>query len=292
MKDDFYDYRQQKGYSLKTIQSQDSYIGRFKSWLVKEHIPTSQISYHAILSHLSFLRQGNRTPQGMRNHLQAIRVYLDYLVSTGILNYNPAGNIHLRSVSLKPLSQALNEELLLEIYRWFASLEQKHEKRQAQHLRDTVVLGLLLFQGLDSGDIQRLCPKDINPREGTIYIPSSRTAAARKLKLESLQILSIQEYLTLPSRNINELSINDHLFTKSKIQDMVSAIVRKVKQRYPEVMDPRHIRSSVIQNWLRTNHIRQVQYMAGHRSITSTERYQKDNLHDLSIQLQKYHPMK
>jgi integrase/recombinase XerD len=38
--------------------------------------------------------------------------------------------------------------------------------------------------------------------------------------------------------------------------------------------------------------MRQVQYMAGHKYVSSTERYQVGNLEDLASELAHHHPMK
>ncbi len=35
-----------------------------------------------------------------------------------------------------------------------------------------------------------------------------------------------------------------------------------------------------------------VQYMAGHKYVSSTERYRTDNPEDLQKELEKYHPLK
>lgn len=54
---------------------------------------------------------------------------------------------------------------------------------------------------------------------------------------------------------------------------MICKIVEAVKKIHPELKYSHQIRESVIMNWLKTNNIRQVQYMAGHKSIRSTESY-------------------
>ncbi|MDF1573072.1 MAG: hypothetical protein P1P82_15795 [Bacteroidales bacterium] len=53
----------------------------------------------------------------------------------------------------------------------------------------------------------------------------------------------------------------------------------------------KQIRSSVITHWLKHYNLRQVQYMAGHKYVSSTERYQQNNLDKLQGQLEKYHPL-
>ena len=58
-----------------------------------------------------------------------------------------------------------------------------------------------------------------------------------------------------------------------------------------KVINAKQIRSSVITEWLRKNNLRQVQYMAGHKYVSSTERYQLNNIDDLKNEVQQHHPM-
>jgi len=44
--------------------------------------------------------------------------------------------------------------------------------------------------------------------------------------------------------------------------------------------------------WLKQHNIRQVQYMAGHKSIRSTESYRLQDLTDLTRQLELFHPLR
>ena len=81
------------------------------------------------------------------------------------------------------------------------------------------------------------------------------------------------------------------LFYDKKFADLISRIIGEAKRLNPLVESSGQIRSSVIMNWIRQYNLRQVQYMAGHRSIGSTERYKKEDLQDLTGQLAKYHPL-
>jgi site-specific recombinase XerD len=65
--------------------------------------------------------------------------------------------------------------------------------------------------------------------------------------------------------------------------------IRKIN---PEILHPKQIRASVITYWLKNYNLRQVQYMAGHKYVSSTERYQLNNLDKLQSKLEKYHPLK
>ena len=283
--DDFREYRLRKGYSAKTVKSQDCYIRKLTAWMKEKEIALQSMDYQTLLSFVSDERKKGAAPANLKNRIQAIRIYLDYQKESGIIEYNPAEHLKIRDTPAKTTLPPVEEKTLLDAYRSFANRECKTTRGKAEHRRDTVALGLMVFQGLDSGDLERLTAGDINLTEGTVYIASSRRGAARTLKLEPSQILSIHEYITAGS-------LKEKLFNKSKINDMVSAIVKKLKENYPQIEHPRHIRSSVIMNLLKKYHIRQVQYMAGHKRVCSTEKYKREDLHDLSAQLCKYHPIK
>ena len=67
---------------------------------------------------------------------------------------------------------------------------------------------------------------------------------------------------------------------------------RAIKKRNPQIRSAKVIRSTVIANWLKTSDIRVVQYMCGHKWVSSTERYNALNLEGLKEQVRKYHPLK
>lgn len=73
---------------------------------------------------------------------------------------------------------------------------------------------------------------------------------------------------------------------------MICKIVEAAKRIHTEIKDSRQIRASVIMNWLKTNNIRQVQYMAGHKSIRSIESYRREDLTDLTKQLELFHQLR
>jgi integrase/recombinase XerD len=60
----------------------------------------------------------------------------------------------------------------------------------------------------------------------------------------------------------------------------------------PKLINAQQIRQSVITVWLKTKDLRTAQYMAGHRYVSSTERYQVNQLDDLQEALNIHHPLK
>ncbi len=65
--------------------------------------------------------------------------------------------------------------------------------------------------------------------------------------------------------------------------------LRRLNTKYKNTVQ---LRQSVITEWLKKKELRTVQYMAGHKYVSSTERYQTSNLEDLKEALNKHHPLK
>ncbi|TRX50917.1 integrase [Fulvivirga sp. M361] len=53
----------------------------------------------------------------------------------------------------------------------------------------------------------------------------------------------------------------------------------------------KHIRASVITHWLKQYNLREVQYMAGHRKVMSTESYQRNDTEGLQLDVDQFHPL-
>ena len=68
-------------------------------------------------------------------------------------------------------------------------------------------------------------------------------------------------------------------------------ILKKLKKTNHKVTNANQIRASVITNWLKQYNLRQVQYLAGHRYISSTERYLEDDLENLHDMVNNFHPI-
>ena len=293
----FKEYRQKNSYSEKSIRVQDSHVSCFKNWCLRENISPEDITYGQTLQFIDSERERGIEKQSIIREINSIRIYFDYLLESGDIKQNVIKRIRLRQGGKKVLPEILSPLQLEKIYQDFNNLPVwNHGTSIAKllHQRNTVILGLMIYQGLDSGEIARLETCNVNLSEGKIYIPSGRNSNSRTLRLQSNQILPIKTYLEetrlelLEKRNLQ----SSYLFPAKKSSDMVCKIVDAVKTINTEIRDSRQLRASVIMNWLKTNNIRQVQYMAGHKSIRSTESYRGQDLTDLAKQLELFHPLR
>lgn len=287
----FEEYRNNNGYSTKSIRVQNSHINRLKAWCINQNINLEEISYNQALQFIDSERNRGILNQSIIREINSIRIYFDYLLETGSIRQNIIKRIRIRQSGKKVLPETLSPQQLENIYQSFMSLPQwEHRTKTAKllHQRNIVILGLLVYQGMDSGEIGKLEANHINLPEGKIYVPSTRKSNARTLKLQANQILPIKSYI----ESLPQAELSRSLFPTRKHSDMVCKIVQQAKKNHPEIKDSRQIRASVIMNWLKTNNIRQVQYMAGHKSIRSTEAYRNHDLTDLTKQLELFHPLR
>lgn len=293
----FKEYRQKKGYSEKSIRVQESHVNCFKSWCIRENIDPGDITYNQTLKFIDSEKERGISRQSIIREINSIRIYFDYLLESGIITQNVIKRIRIRQSAKKVLPEILSTLQLEKIYQGFSDLPAWiHGTAAAKllHQRNAVILGFMIYQGLDSGEIARLETVHLNLQDGKIYVPSGRKSNSRTLRLQASQILPLKTYLeeTRPALLEKRELQSTYLFPSKKSSDLVCKIVESIRKIHPEIKDSRQLRASVLMNWLKTNNIRQVQYMAGHKSIRSTESYRREDLTDLTKQLELFHPLR
>ena len=90
--------------------------------------------------------------------------------------------------------------------------------------------------------------------------------------------------------------IYDRLFFSENgnhsIKESLLHLFRAIRKTYSSIQSSKTIRNTVIAEWLKTKDLRIVQYMAGHKYVSSTERYNVFNMQELKDALDRYHPLK
>ena len=65
----------------------------------------------------------------------------------------------------------------------------------------------------------------------------------------------------------------------------------ELRKLNPSVINTKQIRASVITKWLKVYDLREVQVLAGHRYISSTESYLQNDMEGLQEEVQQFHPL-
>jgi len=301
---DFERHLVKQGYEANTIRQLINYTAYFFNW--KDRQGLDQAQYNDLLSFIEQCRADGDSTKLINRKLLSIRKYYEYLQLTDKSIKNPANGLYLKG-NRKGIPKDLLEQEELK------QLCESYPVYDLRTARNKVVLSLLVNQALTTGELKRLEPGHIKLRSGKIEIPGSKHSNGRTLKLESHQILELQEYLTRtrpailkairenmswPGRKAEKpdfKSIGNQLFISMNgsgcIKNSLLHLTKALKQMNPKVKDIKQIRQSVIALWLKHEDVRNVQYKAGHRYVSTTERYQATNLEDLEEALKQYHPL-
>ena len=277
-----------------------NYISNFIRYIQEENLKPEEVRYNDILAFIEHLKEQEKSTRNINVYLTALRHYY-----TGLdINKNPAEGIFLKGTSRNIPKDLLEEKDLKEIYENYPVYTDKDKRNKA-------ILGLLINQALTTEELHKLEPKHLLLDKGKIIISGSKRSNQRTLTLKSYQILELHNYIEnirpeiiknihqkRPARKpdkINRQRLNEQLFISlngnTQIKNSLLHMFRALRKKYPNVKHAKQIRMSVITNKLKTHNLREVQYFAGHKWVSSTERYKLGNIEDLKKQVDKYHPL-
>jgi integrase/recombinase XerD len=155
----------------------------------------------------------------------------------------------------------------------------------------------MLYQALDARDLKLFTVNDVKLREGKVYIPGTRKSNERELKLEALQIMDMMEYLLTTRKELLQLTNKqtDQLFisigTSERVANIMTYLVKRLNQLNKKVTSAKQLKASVIVHWLKLYNLIQVQYMAGHRYVSSAESFLINEMDEMIEDIDKYHPI-
>lgn len=311
----FIRYLTLKGFADSTVLQHDRNIGLYFNWIKTNSIDINRCGYSEIIRFIdnSFNYQ-NIKPQ-LRNRinrvLNSITYYYDFLSENRSSIINPAKNIRIKNNHIRVKHRPIEYDDLLTLY---------HQRKitSPRDIRNQVILGFLIFQGITVHELNRLTIDNLRLREGMVLIKEGvsnnlkKGTTTRVLPLDAVQVIDILEYLKnirpkillgryletsgrkpgkgkrLRKTNRMILSLNGSPFIKNTLHHLFIDI----KKIYPMITSAKKIRQSIITHWLTLFDIRKVQYLAGHRFVSSTEWYKPGNLEELKREINLYHPMK
>lgn len=281
----FGSFLQQKGYRQATICQHERYALQYLEFIAS--MEPREATYNDVLAFAERCRSGGDSVNLMNRKLLSVRHYYKYIQHLDRSVRNPAAGIRIRGSRKKVVGGLIPFDELQTLYH-------QYEVTDNRSLRNKAILGLIIYQGLTADELRRLEVDHLQLREGKVQVSGSRHSNGRVLTLMAHQVLDLQQYL---------LTVRPGIITRQTGQVFVSMegslnikpsllhLFRALKKVNPKVVNAGIIRQSVIAYWLKSHNLRQVQYMAGHRYVSSTERYKASDLQDLQKQLSLFHPL-
>ncbi len=284
----FEQYLQQKNIIPKTIARHQREVDKYKSWLQGTE-PLNATKKH-ILNYLKYLKESRDVqPTTQKQILQIIRNYYGHLSAEFGIN-NPANFIKIRGTKKTQLRPILTHEELEQLCDAYYYHTQEYEPTPKEKrfypnynrllLGRYIALTLFCYQGLKPQEILVLTKGNFDFRKATVTIPPHRIGRERNIPLDASQIGSLMQFYALENTpilpNLNQLEkLNNTLKTFSKKHE-----------------DLRQIRTSKIVHWIKQYGLRKAQYLAGHKTINSTEKYLNNDIESLQNDFLNFHPLR
>ncbi len=283
----FTTYLQHKGLSAKTIEVYAHDSHHFLNWLQQEDISPEVFTYNDLLAYMRYCYDTGITSRRLHAVLGVVRHYCVYLISTGNRSDNPAAGVFIKGLIRKLPANLLTMEELEELYRQYC-LQLKED------VSKKIMLGLMIYQGVSVAELIRLKSHHFKMKDCKVFIKSTARSNERVLELHASQVLMLQKYLSSNPFKDGYLFVEPKKtpVSSKNINNRLQYMFKILRQLNARLISAKQIRHSVITHWLKHYNLRQVQYMAGHKYVSSTQRYQLSNLDDLQSELQRHHPMK
>ncbi|MGB5982085.1 MAG: site-specific integrase [Nonlabens sp.] len=292
------DYLERNNYSETTISHYEERVKQFTTWLKKYGATARHIDYKTSLKYIKHLQKKQLQVQTINNHIVTLRNYFDYLVEINQRAENPIEEVSVKGTVKRVMHNLLDTDELEDLYYSYPTDSfHKHTNTQTKlsAKRNKIITGLIVYQGLNTTNLKSLLLEHLELYKGKIYVPSTRRNNAREMELKPWQVMDLLEYVNETRPQIaknNKLQSEDLLIPQNFFNDLIGKrVMKELKKINSKVGNVNHLRASVIVNWLKQYNIRKVQYLAGHKFISSTEKYKQNNLESLQDAVNEFHPL-
>jgi integrase/recombinase XerD len=284
----FKEFLVRQGHTKQSVKTYDYTVSVF----LQKHPNANKYQYKDIVEYFG----ESKTHTSYRNTLlAAIKRYYDYLIEIEVRTDHPCirlflkGNKRLKQVITHDLFTGAELELLMN----------RTERYKDLKFKNQVIVSLLIYQGLTSGEIVNLKTTNIDLDNGTLFIQGSSKLSTRTLQLQLNQYRLFETYLNVTRGNLQRGKTSNSTLLLGKLGtpitvDDINYLIETFKPIFPDRnLNTKTIRQSVIANWINEKKIplEQVQLLAGHKWISSTTPYKQTSIDEQRELVNRFHPL-
>ncbi|MBN8703787.1 MAG: tyrosine-type recombinase/integrase [Bacteroidetes bacterium] len=289
---EFYkNYLVEKNFSASTIRK---YVFETKRFLL-EHPNAKYYCYSNLVDYMHSISNAPIALTTRKIKLQVVKKYFDFLIETGAIQHHPCSSLYIkgntkRGIIFYDLFTSAELELLLN----------RTERYEHLAIKNKLIISFLIYQGLLPQEICGLKLKHIDAESQNVFIKGGRIHLARRLPLQPLQIVLLEEYLNNTRNRLLKTAKQktDFLLLNFRgkpitVED-VGTLVESFRYLFPErKLNTKTIRDSVLSNLFKEKNylLEEVQYIAGHRWVSSTLRLKPTNQALQHKLISKFHPL-
>jgi len=277
-------YLNEQGHTPMTIKGYMYEITLF----LKTNPQAETYKYKDIIDYISIKQKDYPNTGSSTRILSAIKKYYDYLIEVGKVEYHPCRTIYIKS---KVGRNIIHQDLFSSVE--LALLMTWEGRIKVNLLRNRCILSLLIYQGLMAGEIIGLKTSHVDLDGGKIFIKGTKRLSQRHMEIHPKQYRIFDKYMNERLPDSGDALFIHKTGTPVTVED-ISYITGVCKYLFPDRnLNPVTIRQSVISNWLneRKFPMEDVQLMAGHKWMSTTERYKQVNLDEQRKLINKWYPL-
>jgi integrase/recombinase XerD len=281
------EYFQQQQLAKSSIAHYERSVAKFLAWLDEEQVSPAAFHYNDLMAFMQHIQEQGGSKRTLSGHLTAIRHYCGWLIQEKQRADNPAAGVFIKGLSRSIPVNLLTTEEMDQLY-------QQYQIQLSVSLGNKIMLGLLVYQGITVAELARLKAHHFLIKDGRVIIRATHHTNERTLILQAHQMHLLQAYLKTNRQKEGYLFIEGRKrqVSEHNINNRLQYMFGQLRQLNPKVTSAKQFRMSVITSWLKKQSLREVQYLAGHKYVSSTSRYQTTNLDDLQQALKDHHPLK
>lgn len=315
----FKNYLESQGKSKSTVSHYNSYALEFLAWLDKDNTEIENATAKEVLAYLNHLQKKGQESKTRNIRLNVIKQFFNYQIDCGHRTDNPVQHLKIRGNKKQKLYPILDKLQLEKLYNEYQVPDEEDERAnrnwfksyKLSRARNKAILSLMIHQGLTTPEVNKLQLKDLKLKEGTVFIGGSRKSNERTLELKSKQIIELMEYQfttraellkyckACPEHGRREETQNLFISSppigkgyskRTDCGEIWKRLSQEIREQNKDFINFKQVRTSVITHWLKEFNLRQVQYMAGHRYVSSTESYLVNQTEDLQKDIDQFYP--
>ena len=241
---------------------------------------------HHVRAHIADRHRAHIESRSLQRELSAIRGFLNYLVSEGLLNLNPASGVRTPKVSRK-LPKPLDVDSMA------AMLDA--QQNDGLEVRDLAMWELFYSSGLRLGELTGLNCPDIDLDSGSVFVRSGKGNRSRYVPVGSKACLAIGRWLL--TRVFYAEESQPALFVSRLGKRIASRSVQQRLERWrlklgvDAHIHPHMLRHSFASHMLEGScDLRAVQELLGHANIATTQIYTHLDFQRLAAVYDQAHP--
>jgi integrase/recombinase XerD len=182
---------------------------------------------------------------------------------------NTIENIHIKGVKQEVIHNILTSDELEDLYYSYSNFPLRGNVRRTMgNKRNKIIVGLLVYQGLTTSNLNNLKTENIQLYKGKIDILGTRKSNGRLLELKPWQLMELMEYINeirpkiLEERekysSLREDAVGRRdeqlllpLGTSLNLQNILAKITKELREINNKFKNTKQLRTSVIINWLK-----------------------------------------